>query len=206
MRIATLFLLVPVAIGCGKKDESSAPTPTTTQTAKPADKPVETTAPPPAPPPPPAAPECKLEITGAQTKTIEGPGGMAAASTNYWFKPDDKAGRTLWPEGTAGVLLNCMAQGASVNITSKDATTATFKLGPKKFELGDDFSKHELSIVGRLGDASIMGAKGTVDITAFDTSHIAGKVDLTAKLLPGDAEVKIVGEFDFKCPRLSGCN
>ncbi|MFN0253139.1 MAG: hypothetical protein ACKV2T_40070 [Kofleriaceae bacterium] len=208
MRIATLFLTV-LAFGCGKKDESSGqppPAPTTKPTdppVAPAGKPAD---PAPAPAPaPPANPECKLEITGAETKTIEGRGGISAVSTSYWYKADDKAGRTLWPSGLAGFLANCMGQGASVNILTKDATPETFKLGPRKYELGDNFGTHELSIVGSVAKASIVGAKGTVEITAFDTSHIAGKVDLTAKLLPGDGQIKIVGEFDFKCPQVSGC-
>ncbi len=200
MRITTLLLVV-LATGCGKKDETSkqsAPPPVD----KPADKPAD----PPPPPPPVAAPQCKLEITGAETRTIEGPGGLSAATTSYWFKPDDKNLRMMWPDDNAGFILNCIGKGASVNITTKDMTKAAFKLGPKKFELGENQSKNELAILGSIEKSSVMGARGTVEITAFDTTHIAGKVDLAAKLLPGDGEIKIVGEFDFKCPSgMSGC-
>jgi hypothetical protein len=43
-------------------------------------------------------------------------------------------------------------------------------------------------------------------VTEFDSSHIAGKIDLAGKLSPGGGEVKVTGTFDLKCPGLKGCN
>lgn len=200
----TSWVVLLAFVGCGKKDEAakdkgaeSAPPKTEPATEKPTEK-----APEPAPAaPPPANPECKIEITGAKTATIVGGGGMSAASTSYWLAADDKAKHALYGDDP-GFLLNCLGGKDSLNITSQDATAETLKLGPAKLEVG---GKSIIKILGTVATESIMNAKGTVEITAFDTSHIAGKVELTAKLLPSDGEVKIVGEFDFKCPNLSGC-
>ena len=63
MRIAIPLLVL--AIGCGKKDDASKGAPTDKPAAV---KPVE----PGAPSPSADAPGCKLSITGAETRTVEG--------------------------------------------------------------------------------------------------------------------------------------
>lgn len=204
----TSWVVLLAFVGCGKKDEAakdkgaeSAPQKTETATEKPTEKAPAAAAPAPAPP---ANPECKIEITGAKTATIVGGGGMSAASTSYWLAADDKAKHALYGDDP-GFLLACLGGKDSLNITSENATAETLKLGPAKLEVGAPGGKSIIKILGTVATESIMNAKGTIEITAFDTSHIAGKVDLTAKLLPSDGEIKIVGEFDFKCPNLSGC-
>lgn len=209
MRIVTLSCVL--ALGCGGKKDEPKPEPKADPAAAKADpapaaaKPAE---PAPAPPPKPATDlgTCKLSITGAATKTIEAGGGLSAASTSYWFADGDKQREMLYGKsGEPGVILNCVGDGASLNILAARATKENLPFGPKKYEVGP--GKDGLSIMGSVGKGSIMGGKGTIDVKEFDGKHIAATIDLTAKLMSpdGDGEVKITGELDFKCPGLSGC-
>lgn len=210
MRVVTITCLL--ALGCGGTKDEPKPEAKPAPAAKPepapaaAAKPADPAPPPPAPKPSTDLGTCKLEITGFVTKTIEAGGGLSAASTSYWFADGDKQRDMLYgKDGEPGVILNCVGDGASLNILAAQATKANLPFGPKKYELGP--GKPGLSIMGSVGKASIMGGKGTIDVKAFDATHIAATLDLTAKVLgpDGNGEVKITGELDFKCPGLSGC-
>ena len=78
---------------------------------------------------------------------------------------------------------------------------------PKKYEFkkgaGDG-----ASVMITLGPTLTFGdPTGSVNITAFDKTHIAGTIDLSGTLKGKGASggVKLTGQFDFKCPGFSGC-
>jgi hypothetical protein len=146
---------------------------------------------------------CTITVGGAITLEQTSPGGTSKSVTSYWFAADDKR-NVMFPEGKIGLVLNCTDKQLSLNILTKLATKTSFPFGPKKYELKKS-GRNELYVLGTIGKTSVMGATGTIDITTFDASRIAGAIDLKATTLPDDGDITLVGSFDFKCPGFSGC-
>jgi hypothetical protein len=67
-----------------------------------------------------------------------------------------------------------------------------------------DKGKGDANLMIGFGKQQLTNPSGKVDITAFDSHHIAGTVDLAGKL--GNADEKISGQFDLVCPGLSACD
>lgn len=159
------------------------------------------------PPPPPKkalTPEemgnCKLVASGAIKAEQTSLGGRPATNVSYWLTEAERKNMM----GVDGFAVNCHGEDIKFSILPGGGKKDGMPFAPKKY----DFKKGS-------GDASLMvtfkGGKtmdapaGSVDITAFDKTHIAGTVDLTGKLVPGGGSVKLTGSFDFKCPGFSGC-
>ena len=74
----------------------------------------------------------------------------------------------------------------------------------KKYEFKN--SKGDANIMAAFGKATLAAVNGSVDVTAFDSHHIAGTVDLEGTLAPGGGKVKIGGNFDLVCPNFKNCD
>jgi len=198
--LAALALLLLVPASCKKYDKSDDPDPPgMTPTRDPA-----AAAPPKAAPPPPKKvlkPEelgsCKLNATGAITKEQTSPGGRSATNVTYWMSPEEKASLM----GTDGFVVNCHGPDIKFSLLpagKKDGMP--FK--PKKYTIAK--SGNDASVMVLFGKVTLE-ATGTVDVTAFDSHHIAGTIDLKGKLVPGGGEVKLTGSFDLVCPGFGAC-
>jgi hypothetical protein len=75
------------------------------------------------------------------------------------------------------------------------------ELAPKTYKIQG--KNPEVSLLGR-ADKSLSDFAGTIAITAFDTRHVAGTIDVTAKQDKGGS-VAIKGSFDIKCVRWGKC-
>jgi hypothetical protein len=76
--------------------------------------------------------------------------------------------------------------------------------GPKKYDIAK--GKGDLHVMGTVKKEPLSGFAGTIEITAFDASHIAGTIELEAhQMAARDKPVKLSGTFDYKCPGFSGC-
>jgi len=169
-------------------------------------KPVASETPRPPPPPPKKAltPEemgkCTLKATGAVKADQESLGGRQATNVSYWFTEAEKKNMM----GVDGFVVNCHGKDIKFSLLPGGGKQDGMPFGPKKYV----FTKGK-------GDANVMvtfGPKqtladpnGTVDITAFDKKHIAGTIDLSGKVVPGNGQVKLTGSFDLVCPGFSGC-
>ena len=202
MKMYVLASLLAATIGCGgKKDENKA---AATETAKPAPPaPADPATPPPAdekPEPTEKAEDfthgfCHVTGTGAATfdqKT--GHGGPSTLSVMQWQtdKVQEMSG------AKEGLILNCLGEHVKLNLLTKKSfptKTATYAIG----------KDGEVSVLGSIkhpdekDGLSLMTQAGTLEITAFDDKHIAGKGELTAKTLPDKGEIRIRFDFDFTC-------
>jgi hypothetical protein len=151
----------------------------------------------PKPAPEPAATDhgsCTVKVGGALTLEQTSPGGPSKTIVSYWDTQAEKV----------GLVLNCTGKQLNLNILTKHATKASVPFGPKRYLL-EQSGKDTLYVIGTIGKTSVTGATGTIEITQFDASRIAGTLDLKGRTLPGDEEVTLTGSFDFKCPGVSGC-
>jgi hypothetical protein len=124
--------------------------------------------------------KCDLEVSGAMTVKQTSPGGRAATNISYWFTEAEAKNMM----GVDGFVVNCHGKDVKFSILPGGGKKDGMPFGPK-LTMGDP--------------------NGTVDITAFDKKHIAGTINLSGKLMPGNGAVKLTGSFDFQCPGFSGC-
>ncbi|MBP6843391.1 MAG: hypothetical protein KA201_06595 [Kofleriaceae bacterium] len=168
----------PAAGGTGAP---SAATPTPTAPAAP--PPSAPAAPPPAAVDPYAQGFCEYTIDGGAPN--KGGGGMNNVLSLHWFAPDQQ-GRGL----ASTLLINC-GTGAQVNLmSSSDATPADVPMAPKKYPITKGNKAGAFSVMG----PDFMGGEGELDITAWDTSHVAGTFGFAA----GGKQYS--ARFDIKCP------
>ena len=206
MRIppAALALLLLAPTACKEYDKSKDPEFKASETPS-ARKPSDEPAPTPKPMPvqkKPLTPEelgtCKLTASGAVTKEQTTHGGRGATNVTYWLKEDER--KALM--GTDGFAVNC--QGPDIKfslVPSGKKDSMPFK--PKTYTFAKGTGDANVNVI--FGKATLDGVTGTVDVTAFDTKHIAGTIDLKGKLVPGGGQVKLSGTFDLLCPGLSAC-
>jgi hypothetical protein len=169
----------------------------------------------PAPPPPPAeaavaavdaavpvaAPDgpaaddsCTISASGAMNFEQTTPGGRAAVVASYWFK---KAERKKLMD-SVGFAVTCNGERLRFSIYP----AAAIAMEPKVYKL--DRGKGDLRVVATLNQRTFSNATGTVEVTAFDTRHVAGTFKLTGTVRPG-GELELKGSFDLRCPGYSGC-
>ena len=97
------------------------------------------------------------------------------------------------------LTVNC--SGKDLRLSFVPRPDASVPYGPKLYQI--DRKRGELVMIGRAGK-SLADFVGTVDITAFDAHHVAGTIKLTAKQV-GGGTVKLVGQFDYRCPGYARC-
>ncbi|MGE0870102.1 MAG: hypothetical protein AB7P03_16175 [Kofleriaceae bacterium] len=171
-----------------------------------ATKPTESAKPPPPPPKKLKTPEelgkCELQVTGGVTAEITQVGGKEAVNVAYWLTPEERKNMM----GVDGFVINCISPGARVSILPSGGSPDGMPFKPKKYELKKGGKRNGANVMASFGQTTLADPVGTVDVTAFDSSHIAGTVEISGKLVPGNKPVKITGSFDLGCPNLSACD
>ena len=190
-----LALVVVVFAGCGpeKEDYKKQPPP-----AEP-ERPKEMPAPPKKVEMPKDLGTCKLEATGAVTETQETPGGRPATNVSYWLTEDERKNMM----GVDGFVITCQGEKIRFQMVPGGGKPDAMPFAPKKYEIKK--GKGDATVSVGFGKSAMAEPNGAVDITAFDARHIAGTVELTGKLTPGNGAVTLKGSFDLICPGFKGC-
>jgi len=192
----TLLPLVILLAGCPESKEDYKK-----------DKPQEDTRP---PPPPPQkkkvkAPEdlgkCTLSVTGQMTADQEVKGGKTATNISYWYTPEERKNMM----GVDGYVVSCSGEKFRFQILPGGGKVDGMPFAPKTFKFAKGKSDGA-SVLVAFGQATMSDAAGTVDITALDLRHIAGTVDISGKIVPGNKQINVKGSFDYICPGLSACD
>lgn len=155
---------------------------------------------------------CRVVVTG--DKQVEWTGGGTAGdiAASYWFTDED---REFFGDEFI-LLMNCDGAGGSLSLlTGPNANESNVPLGPGAYTLtssgasvGDDLFGALVVLTDSETNWSVMEPGGTLEITRFDQSGIAGTFefpmeDSLASISEGESEGTIVvsGEFDFVNPR-----
>ncbi len=164
--------------------------------------------PPPPPPEKPAEPpppkkqigpadfgSCTLTASGAFTAEETIAGDRKSAASKYW-QAEYERGATPLP----ALTVNCAGKDLRLSIVS--APHAEVPFGVKTYDVGGKTS--ELVLLGRAGD-QLSDFAGQIVLDAFDGTHVAGTIDITAKQGRSNKRVTIEGSFDLTCPGMAGC-
>jgi hypothetical protein len=141
---------------------------------------------------------CHLTASGAVAADQTSPGGRAATNISYWYTADEQKAMM----GVDGYVVNCNGSDIRFSIVPGGGKQDGMPFKPKTFTF--DKGKGDAVLMIGFGKQTLANPTGTVDITAFDSHHIAGSIDLSGKLGTGDE--KLVGTFDLVCPGLSACD
>lgn len=202
-----------IVVGCGKQDEAPAPAvdKASVTADKPVDTPVERSADTPAAPkaaePKPADTSrgaCHIVGSGAvtfdQTTPHTGPSSLAIMQ---WH---DAAMRQKMGYPDEGMILNCLGPNIRLNVLT--ATGTPFPMKPATYQVGGKGAAIKVLGSMKLPDkeVSILKAEGTLEITAFDAKHIAGKGEINIQsTVPVSGKTTLAIDFDMQCDGLSGC-
>ena len=163
-----------------------------------------------APPPPPKkkkakAPEdlgsCNLTVTGQMSAEQTAKGGKSATNVSYWYTPEERKNMM----GVDGYVISCSGDKFRFQLLPGGGKPDGMPFAPKKFTFAKGKSDGA-SVMVAFGQATMDAATGTVDITAIDNRHIAGTVDISGKIVPGNKQINVKGSFDYICPGLSACD
>jgi hypothetical protein len=194
-----LAVVVLLLAACSSEEDYKKQKPPEPEVVTPAEK---------KPPPPPKRelkPEelgkCNLKLTGALKKEQTSMGGRAATNVSYWFGENEKNDMS----NVSGFVVRCEGPDIKFAILPGGGKQDGMPFAPKKYEFKKGAGA-DASVMITLGPKLTFGdPSGSVNITAFDKRHIAGKIDLSGQLKPGNGAVKLTGDFDFVCPGFSGC-
>ncbi|HTL31657.1 MAG TPA: hypothetical protein VL326_00955 [Kofleriaceae bacterium] len=173
-------------------------------------KPVVSEAKPPPPPPkkmltPEELGKCTLTVSGAAKLEQTSLGGRTATNITYWMSPEEKKNIP----GLDGFVVNCNGPDIKFSITPIGKPELQ-PFAPKKytFKAGHADGASVNVLFPSLGQTATLGdPAGTIDITAFDKTHIAGTINLSGKGVGKGLKgnITLTGSFDFKCPGFGGC-
>jgi hypothetical protein len=199
MRSFTTVSVMVFLVACGPEKEDY-----TKQ--KPEDVKATNEAPPPPPkkkknPPPADLGKCDIEVSGGVTATQSSPGGKDATNVAYWYTPEERKNMM----GVDGYVITCKGDQLRFQLMPGGGKLDGMPFAPKKFTFAKGKSDGA-SVLMTIGQTSLGDPAGTVEITAIDARHVAGTIDLTGKMVPGNKAVKIKGTFDLVCPGLSACD
>ena len=161
-------------------------------------------APPPRPkknPPPADLGSCKITVSGGITAEQTSPGGKDATNVAYWYTADERKNMM----GVDGYVVNCKGDKFRFSLLPGGGKLDGMPFAPKKFTFAKGKSDGA-NVMMAFGQATLADPTGTVEITALDKTHISGTIDLAGKVVPGNKQVKITGEFNLVCPGLSACD
>ena len=182
MRFMRWTLVLAAIAACGKSDPPPPPPPPA--------PPAESAKPPPPVVMAPAGDDgtCTLSVTGATTLDETTP---ATAESKFWMDAIDHP--------AAGFVVTCKGTKVRLSLVSSPNTTVDY--AAKTYSVKG--KNPEVSVMGR-ADKPLSDFAGEVKITAFDPSHIAGSIEVSAKQDKGGS-VKISGTFDVKCAHSTKC-
>ncbi|MDX2089891.1 MAG: hypothetical protein SFX73_18695 [Kofleriaceae bacterium] len=194
-----LVALVLLA-GCPKKDDYTKGEPAVEN--EPAAKPAADRPPPPPPKkgPPADLGKCDLKLEGGMSGEQSSPGGRSAANVAYWYLPEERKNMM----GVDGYVVNCHGDKLKFTLLPSGGTPDGMPFAPKTFTFKKGRSEGA-NVMLAIGQATLADASGIVAVTALDKRHIAGTVDLSGKMVPGNKQVKLTGSFDYVCPGFSAC-
>ncbi len=161
-------------------------------------------APPPRPkknPPPADLGTCKITVSGGITAEQTTPGGKDATNVAYWYTADERKNMM----GVDGYVVNCKGDKFRFSLLPGGGKLDGMPFAPKKFTFAKGKSDGA-NVMMAFGQATLADPTGTVEITQLDKTHIAGTIDLAGKVVPGNKQVKVTGEFNLVCPGLSACD
>jgi hypothetical protein len=161
-------------------------------------------APPPRPkknPPPADLGTCKITVSGGITAEQTSPGGKDATNVSYWFTADERKNMM----GVDGYVVNCKGDKFRFSLLPGGGKLDGMPFAPKKFTFAKGKSDGA-NVMMAFGQATLADPTGTVEITQLDKTHIAGTIDLAGKVVPGNKQVKVTGEFNLVCPGFSACD
>lgn len=192
------YLALAILLAACNSDKPSSPPPA----------PVEEPAPAPAPKPMPAKKvlttadlgTCHIQASGAVTADQTTPGGRAAVNVSYWYSAADQKSMM----GVDGFVINCIGPDVKFQLVPGGGKKDGMPFKPKKYDFAN--GKGDANIMAAFGKATLAAPSGSIDITSFDSHHIAGSIDLAGKLAPGGGQVKLTGSFDLTCPGVSACD
>ena len=203
IKLAALGSLVMLAACPHSEEDYKKQKPPEQETTAASDKP----APPPPPPPkkqmtPEEMGKCDLKTTGALTLSQTSFGGRTATNITYWMSADEKSKMP----GTDGFVLNCMDKDIKLSVTPIGKPDLQ-PFAPKKYVFKAGHADGAAVSVLFPPQTTLADPAGTIDVTAFDKSHIAGTIELSGKLVGKGAKgnVTVTGTFDFKCPGFGAC-
>ena len=143
---------------------------------------------------------CHLTATGAVTAEQTTPGGRPATNVSYWLSETERKNMM----GVDGFVINCIGPDIKFQLVPGGGKKDGMPFAPKRYDF--DKGKGDANVMAAFGKATLASYSGSIDITAFDSHHIVGNVDLAGKLAPGGGDVKLTGTFDLACPGFSGCD
>ncbi len=143
---------------------------------------------------------CHLTASGAITKEQTTPGGRPATNISYWLSEGERKNMM----GVDGFVINCIGPDINFRLLPGGGKQDGMPFKPKRYDF--DKGKGDANIMATFGKTSLAAPTGTIDITAFDSHHIVGTIDLAGKTAPGGADMKLTGNFDLVCPGYAGCD
>jgi hypothetical protein len=141
---------------------------------------------------------CHLTASGSVSADQTTPGGRAATNISYWYTADEQKSMM----GVDGFVVNCNGSDIRFSLVPGGGKQDGMPFKPKTYAF--DKGKGDAALMIGFGKQTLASPSGKVDVTAFDSHHIAGSIDLSGKL--GAADEKLVGTFDLVCPGLSACD
>ena len=144
--------------------------------------------------------KCTLTVSGGITAEQTALGGKAATNVSYWYTPEESRAMS----GVDGYLVSCSGDKFRFQLLPSGKPEG-MPFAPKKFSFVKGKSDGA-GIMIAFGQATMSDATGTVDVTAIDKRHIAGTVDVSGKVVPGNKQITIKGSFDYVCPGFSACD
>jgi hypothetical protein len=141
---------------------------------------------------------CHITATGAVAADQTTPGGRAATNISYWYSADEQ--KTMM--GVDGFVINCNGSDFHFSMVPGGGKQDGMPFKAKTYTF--DKGKGDANLMIAFGKQTLATPSGTINVTQFDSHHIAGTIDLSGKL--GAADEKLSGSFDLVCPGLSACD
>jgi hypothetical protein len=145
--------------------------------------------------------KCTLTVSGGITAEQTVPGGKSATRVAYWYTPEERKNMM----GVDGYVISCSGEKFRFQLLPGGGKLDGMPFAPKTFTFAKGKSDGA-SVMIAFGQATMADATGTVDVTALDSRHIAGTVDVAGKVVPGNKQIRIQGSFDYVCPGDSACD
>ncbi len=142
---------------------------------------------------------CHLTASGAVSADQTTKGGKDATNVSYWYSAEEQ--KTMM--GVDGFVINCKGADIKFSLVPGGGKKDGMPFAPKKYEFAG--GKGDGALMIAFGKQQLDKPTGTIDVTAFNSHHIAGTIELAGKLVPGGGDEKLKGEFDLVCPNLSAC-
>ena len=143
---------------------------------------------------------CHLVASGAVTADQITPGGRTATNVSYWFNEADQQKMM----GVDGFVINCIGSDIRFQLVPGGGKKDGMPFKPKKYDFVK--GKGDANLMIAFGKNTLATPSGSIDISSFDSHHIAGTIELAGKLTPGGGDEKITGNFDLVCAGFSACD